>query len=151
MGTLKWYKRDPNAALTGMMELTPTERGLYNTILDLIYTHDGEMIDDETKILPWMNCRARVWRKVRARLLSLGKLYVRDGCLRNERADAEVLQSKNRYLNAIRMNNKKWGTYREIKALQDRKGLLSTTTLRKNLSARIVPSLKVENEESGDK
>ena len=47
MGTLKWYARDPRAALTGMMELTLEERGAYNTILDLIYCHDGEVVDDE--------------------------------------------------------------------------------------------------------
>ena len=38
MGTLKWYKRDPDAALSGMFELTLEERGAYNTILDLIYS-----------------------------------------------------------------------------------------------------------------
>ena len=41
MGVVKWYKRDPNAALTGMASLTLEERGAYNTILDLIYAHDG--------------------------------------------------------------------------------------------------------------
>ena len=138
MGSLKWYKRDPNAALTGMMELTPAERGLYNTILDLIYAHDGEMIDDETKILPWMNCDLRIWRRVRARLLSLGKLYVRDGCLRNERADDEVRDAKSRYLKSVQANNKRWAALREIKALRDPQGVLTTTTYKK-LSANIVP------------
>ena len=32
MGVLRWYKRDPRAALSGMMELTLEERGAYNTI-----------------------------------------------------------------------------------------------------------------------
>jgi len=36
----RWYKRDPNAALEGMAVLTLEERGAYNTVLDLIYTHD---------------------------------------------------------------------------------------------------------------
>ena len=138
MGTLKWYKRDPNAALNGMMELTPAERGLYNTILDLIYAHDGEMIDDESKILPWMNCDVRIWRRVRARLLSLGKLYVRDGCLRNERADNEVRDAKSRYLKSVTANNKRWAPLREIKALRHPLGLLTTTTDKK-VSANIVP------------
>ena len=35
MGELKWYKRDPRAALVGMSCLTLEERGAHNTILDL--------------------------------------------------------------------------------------------------------------------
>ena len=41
MGTLKWYKRDPRAALAGMMKLTLEECGAYNKILDLIYLRGG--------------------------------------------------------------------------------------------------------------
>jgi len=144
MGTLKWYKRDPNAALNGMMPLTPTERGLYNTILDLIYAHDGEMIDDENEIMPWMNCDRRIWRRVRARLLDLGKLYVRDGCLRNERADDEVRSAKSRYLKSVQANDKRWADLRKIKALCDPLGLL-TTTRQVSLSANIVPISKKDD------
>jgi hypothetical protein len=38
---MKWYKRDPNAALTGMASLKLEERGAYNTILHLIYATTG--------------------------------------------------------------------------------------------------------------
>jgi hypothetical protein len=31
MGVVKWYKRDPNAALTGMASLTLEERGAYRS------------------------------------------------------------------------------------------------------------------------
>src|ERR1700722_5833428 len=31
MGVVKWYKRDPNAALTGMASLTLKERGAYRS------------------------------------------------------------------------------------------------------------------------
>ena len=138
MGHLKWYKRDPRAALTGMMQLTLEERGAYNTILDLIYVHDGEVIDDETFLLPWLRVRAPTWRRLRARLLSLGKLYIRDGCLRSERADDEVRDARVRWLLAIKAADKRWATYKEIKALADGSAMLSTSTLR-SLSAKVVP------------
>ena len=50
----RWYKRDPNAALEGMAVLTLEERGAYNTVLDLIYTHDGSVDDDDryTELVP---------------------------------------------------------------------------------------------------
>jgi 5-methylcytosine-specific restriction endonuclease McrA len=90
MGTLKWYKRDPRAALIGMMGLTLEETGAYNTILDLIYVHDGALEDDARAICSELGCNIQRWRRLKARLLDLGKLYVDNGCLRNERADREV-------------------------------------------------------------
>ncbi len=138
MGTLKWYARDPRAALTGMMELTLEERGAYNTVLDLIYAHDGALEDKEAFILPWLQVKGRTWRRLRARLLSLGKLYVRDGCLRSERADDEVLNALTKVLNARKANDKRWAALREIKGLRDPHGVLTTTTVR-SLSAKIMP------------
>jgi len=90
VGKLRWYKRDPHAALDGMMELTLEERGAYNTVLDLIYARDGAVADDMRFLAGWCRCDIRVWKRIRERLLSLGKLYLADGMLRNSRADAEV-------------------------------------------------------------
>lgn len=92
MGRLKWYKRDPDAALSGMFELTLEERGAYNTVLDLIYSRDGELPDDDRWIAGWMRCDVRVWRRIKARLIEAGKLYVSCMKLRNQRADATILE-----------------------------------------------------------
>ncbi len=138
MGTLKWYKRDPRAAIVGMMGLTLEECGAYNKILDLIYIHDGALRDDPNEICRILNCNVRSWTKIKHRLLEIGKLYVRDGCLCNERADDEIRDGKLRWLKSIKANDKRWATYREIKALADPLGLLSTSTYR-SLSAKIVP------------
>lgn len=98
MGLLKWYKRDPTAALEGMMVLTLEERGAYNTILDLIYARDGRLADDERFLAGWMRCDIRVWKRIRARLLELGKLAVEDGFLTNRRATSEVDEALHRGL-----------------------------------------------------
>lgn len=100
MGKLRWYKRDPNAALAGMMELTLEERGAYNTVLDLIYSHDGSVDDDERFIAGWLRCDVRVWRRIRAKLIDLGKLYVDGPSLRNDRADVEVDRGLHRLASA---------------------------------------------------
>lgn len=96
MGQLKWYKRDPSAALNGMMELTLEERGAYNTVLDLIYSRDGNLADDDRFIAGWMRVDLRVWKRIRSTLIERGKLFVADGILRNERADVEVLAALKR-------------------------------------------------------
>jgi len=90
MGTLHWYKRYPNDALNGMAMLTLEECGAYNRVLDLLYIHDGALRDDETELARMVHCDVRVWRRIRRRLMDLGKLYIHAGCLRNPRADNEV-------------------------------------------------------------
>jgi uncharacterized protein YdaU (DUF1376 family) len=97
VGELKWYKRDPRAALVGMANLTLEERGAYNTILDLIYCHDGGLPDDVRAVAHQMQIDLRTWKRLRARLLGLGKLYLQNGQLRNDRADQEVRSAELRY------------------------------------------------------
>lgn len=100
MGKIAWYKRDPRAALTGMMELTLEERGAYNTVLDLIYDRDGDLPDDDRFLAGWCKCDLRVWRRIKQRLIGLGKLYVEGGKLRNERADRGVDEALHRVTSA---------------------------------------------------
>lgn len=91
MGQIKWYKRDPSAALNGMMELDLQERGAYNTVLDLIYSRDGNLPDDDRFIAGWLRVDVRVWKRIKSTLIDRGKLFIQDGKIRNERADVEVL------------------------------------------------------------
>jgi uncharacterized protein YdaU (DUF1376 family) len=93
MGQLQHYRREIRAALAGMRGLSPEERGIYNTVLDLIYDHDGAVDDDEGFITYWCECDAPAWRRVRQRLVALGKLYAVNGTLRNPRADREVAEA----------------------------------------------------------
>ena len=90
MGDLKWYKRDPRAVLMGIAGLTLEERGAYLTVLELIYSNDGAVEDDDRLIAGWLRVHVRIWRRIRVRLLEVGKLYVNGPNLRNERADREV-------------------------------------------------------------
>ncbi|WP_054529722.1 DUF1376 domain-containing protein [Erythrobacter sp. SG61-1L] len=96
MGQIKWYKRDPDAALNGMMELTLEERGAYNTVLDLIYTRDGNLPDDDHFIAGWCRVDLRVWKRIKKVLMERGKLYIRDGQIRNSKADVEVTNALSR-------------------------------------------------------
>jgi|HubBroStandDraft_3_1064219.scaffolds.fasta_scaffold00290_19 uncharacterized protein YdaU (DUF1376 family) len=118
MGFLKWYKRDPRAALVGMANLTLEERGAYNTILDLLYCHDGSLVDDPQDIAKLMRVDIRTWKRLRIKLLETKKLYLStDGRLHNERTDAELtsaelrrevwseLRARRRHIKDLRSNN----------------------------------------------
>jgi len=142
MGRLKWYKRDPRAALAGMRKLTLEERGAYNTILDLIYIHDGALEDDPRMLCHELHCNIQRWQRIKARLLDLGKLYVHNGCLHNERADDEVQSFKKLQTLSEVSANFRWATFNEIKRLRDGYPMQPRTRKIESLSAKIVPMAK---------
>ena len=100
MGQIKWYKRDPEKALNGMMGLSLDERGAYNTVLDLIYHRDGKLPDDDRFLAGYMGVDVRVWRRIKTRLIGLGKLSVIDGMLRDDVADVVVAEALRRLTSA---------------------------------------------------
>lgn len=127
MGTLKWYKRFPDAALNGMSVLTLEECGAYNLILDLIYSRDGELRDDDAELARILRCDIRKWRAIRRRLIDLEKLYLHGGMLRNQRADIEVRSALDR-VRSSREAGLKSGEIRGVQA-SVRKDLTRTTVL----------------------
>lgn len=90
MGKLRWYKRDPNAAIVGMRILSCEERGAYNTLLDLIYANDGNLVDDDRYLAGECALSLRSWCRIKKRLVGLGKIKIDDGKLHNGRADKEI-------------------------------------------------------------
>lgn len=132
MGTLKWYKRDPRAALTGMMGLTLEERGAYNTVLDLIYAHDGQVEDNPKLLSHWLGVDPRAWKRLRARLLGAGKIYIHAGNIRNERADKAVPEGLARVEAATLSATQRWASSRKNNGLDDATAMLTTTTSTKS-------------------
>ena len=96
MGQLLFYRRDIRAALDGARGLSFEERGALDAVLDLIYLHDGAVDDDEDYIVTCLGCTIRPWRRLRERLIELGRIYAVDGMLRNARADREVAEALER-------------------------------------------------------
>lgn len=88
---MKWYKRDPLAALEGMTELTLEEGGAYNIVIDLLYARDGDLPVDDAFFAKALRCRPQVWRRVRDSLITKGKLhYKTDGKLTANRVETEL-------------------------------------------------------------
>jgi len=112
MGKLHWYKRDPDAALGGMMGLTLEERGAYNTVLDLIYSHADRLPDDDRFLAGWCNCDVRVWRRLKDRLIELGKLTAEGGLIRNGRATSGVDEALSRVASKSEAAKTRWAKSR---------------------------------------
>lgn len=87
-----WYKRFARDYYEGTRELKLDERGAYSDILDMIYMAGGPIKDDERLIAYKMHVDVRTWRRIRKRLLALGKLYLVRGYLHNARAKSVLDQ-----------------------------------------------------------
>ena len=92
---MKWYKRDPDAAISGMIGLTLEECGAYNIVIDLLYSRDGDLPADDHFFARALHCRPQVWRRVRDQLVAKGKLhYKTDGKLTANRVETELITAR---------------------------------------------------------
>lgn len=91
--TRPWYRRFPDNFIAGTVGLTLEEKGAYSLVLDLMYVRGGPVPDEPRYIAGVCNCSVRKWNAIRQRLLDLGKLYVVDGYLTNDRAEKEIENS----------------------------------------------------------
>ncbi len=92
-----WYRRDVDDALDDVLALTPEEHGIYDRVVLLIHRRGGAVPDDDAFVSGWCRCEPRIWRRVRARLIALERLYAVDDGLRSPRADPEIAETRRRH------------------------------------------------------
>src|SRR5262252_1454214 len=77
---MKFYKRDPDRALAGMSELNPGQRGIYNSVIDLLYARDGVVPcltdSDDRAIARNISVAPQTWRTYKKQLLAIGKIRI---------------------------------------------------------------------------
>ena len=88
-----WYKRYARDFHEGTRKLSLEERGAYSDIIDLIFMAGGPIEDDDKGIAFKLCIDVRKWKRLRSRLLSVGKLYITHGHIHNARAK-EVLDQR---------------------------------------------------------
>lgn len=88
-----FYRRDPMAALNGMIGLSLEEKGVYNTIIDLLYSTWRPVEDSRPFIANWCGCAVQKLNPILDRLIAKGKIRrVQEGeiwVLTNDRFDDE--------------------------------------------------------------
>lgn len=102
---MKFYKRDPDRALAGMAELTFEQRGAYNSLLDLLYSRDGNVPDDDERVARMLSCNKREWVRLKKSLIELGKVWVEDGKIAARRVQ-ETINEATEFSNKQRANAK---------------------------------------------
>src|SRR5262245_27703835 len=87
---MKWYPRDPSAAIAGMIGLSAEERGYYNLVIDLQYARAPHADVKDELVIKAMGERPQVWRRVKASLIGKGKIREVDGNLCANRVETEL-------------------------------------------------------------
>lgn len=151
---MKFYKRDPDAALAGMAELTLQERGAYNTIIDLLYSRDGVLPDDDEMLRRVLACHGNEWRGVKARLVSKGKLWIEGGHLKAKRVDSVLKEAGNfSETQRIRAGNRwenEWKRLTKAKKAIDYQGAEDAMSRNANTPTPTPTPIKERKKEGGD-
>jgi uncharacterized protein YdaU (DUF1376 family) len=91
---VKWYKRDPDAALVGMTSLTLEECGFYNRIIDAFYSRDGHLPDDDYLLSRIARCDPRTARRLKVCLFQKQKIWVEQDLIKISRGDSTLTQAR---------------------------------------------------------
>ena len=86
----RWYA---GKWLNGVMTLTPEQRGVYDTLINIILDR-GSCPAIEDDLIRICNCHRRKFRRIVAELIQKGKISVVNGCYTQTRAKLERKESE---------------------------------------------------------
>jgi uncharacterized protein YdaU (DUF1376 family) len=89
---MRWVKVSPHELLEGIAELNMEERGYYMTMFFTMYARMGGMPFDEREGAKILRVDIRMYRRLRDRMVAMGKLYVDEGELKNARTEYEITE-----------------------------------------------------------
>lgn len=90
--SLPYYPMYPRDFFEGTQRMSLELKGAYIMLLNLIYTRNGPVADEDGYLARYIGCSVRKWQKLRLELIGLGKVAVENGFIRNSRADDELLK-----------------------------------------------------------
>lgn len=96
-----YHFRYHDDALRGYRKLSLEERGAYTTLLDLMYSDQEYLQDNERILAAEMGVSTRKYRSLRDSLVRKGKIYfVAEGLLSNKRFEDEIARREERRVSA---------------------------------------------------
>lgn len=116
---MKFYKRDPDRALAGMVELNARQRGVYNSIIDLLYSRDGNVPDDDRRVAKMIAIHWREYEAVKSQLVGLGKVWSEDGLLRAKRVQETLIEAASFSQEQSRRRAKGWQDRKKVNENND--------------------------------
>lgn len=90
MKAAPWFKFFPSDWISGVAGLSAAERGVYVTLLAMIYDKSGPVPLDDARMARMCGLPVHGFRRALEALVSLGKITVEDGAIFNERAKSQL-------------------------------------------------------------
>jgi len=135
---MKFYRHDPDAFLAGTAELNFEQRGAYISLIDLLYSRDGIVPNDDGIVARMLQTDPRIWRRLKTELMAAAKVRItNDGRLTANRVDQERLHAEVRSTSARHSVNVRWENYRNAKTING-----------EAIQARNTPITKIDKKES---
>jgi len=103
---IKFY---PSDFLAGTSGLSPAERGVYITLLCLMYEASGPIERDDNRLSRRCGAPKAAFKRIMSALIEEGKIIETDGLLTNKRAESSILDRKNRTQSATHAAKQRWG------------------------------------------
>jgi len=97
MSRSPYHFRFHDDALRGYAKLSLEQRGAYTTLLDLMYSYQEYLEEDERRLAAELGVSMRKYRTLRDQLIRAGKLYyAAPGMLSNRRFEKEIARKYER-------------------------------------------------------
>jgi uncharacterized protein YdaU (DUF1376 family) len=113
MGESPFIKFYPSDFLAGTSGLSPAERGVYITLLCLIYENDGPIPRDDGRLSRRCGSPKAAFVRVLDGLMAEGKIVEVDGMLTNRRAQKSLIDRANRTQNSTHAAKQRWSAQAE--------------------------------------
>ncbi|MEI4473550.1 YdaU family protein [Frigidibacter sp. MR17.24] len=108
MSETPWVKFYASDWLAGTSGLTSAERGVYITLIALIYENEGPIAYDEARLARRCGCPKAAFAKAFRGLCSEGKMALADGMVSNRRTEKELSARGIRAQKASASANARW-------------------------------------------
>lgn len=103
-----WFRFFPSDWISGVSGLSAAERGVYVTLLAIMYDHGAPIGRDDARLSRQCGLPKAGFVRALDGLISTGKIIVEDGCLWNSRVKTELTERENRKLTASSNAKSRW-------------------------------------------
>jgi len=126
---MEFYRRYAALALSGMAELNAEQRGVYNSLIDVLYDRDGLVPDDDALVARMIWLDVRIYKRIKSELKRRGKLWVNQhGFLRVPRFETTVELAKIRSRSVEDQANIRQHLFENLSDFNDRPLITQTQT-----------------------
>ena len=110
---MKFYSRFPDNFMSGTAELTLEQIGAYTLLIDLLYSRDGIVPDNDVAVAHMIHRDPRTWRAMKKQLMAAGKVRItNEGLLTANGVDAGLSRANLRSEIARKAVTQRWDRFR---------------------------------------